>query len=127
MDSKFLRSRNLAFTLIELMIVIAVTAIALLLTAPGMRALIQNSVLRTEADRLLSSINLMRSEAISRNSTVSMCPSSFSYDAVAVCSRNYSDGWIIYTNSDKDREVDTGEEIIIKAFEGFARGIFTEQ
>ena len=122
MDGKFSRRPSLAFTLIELMVVIAVVALTLVSTIPAMRELIQNNVLRGEASRLLSAINLMRSEAISRNSIVSMCPSSFVYDAVAACSRNYSDGWIIYTNSDKDRVVDADTETVIKAFEGLPTG-----
>ncbi|MFT6051790.1 MAG: type IV fimbrial biogenesis protein FimT [Halioglobus sp.] len=122
MAGKYSRTPNLAFTLIELMVVIAIVALTLTSTTPAMLELIHNNALRSEAARLLSAINLMRSEAISRNSTVSMCPSSFVYDAVPVCSRNYSDGWIIYTNGDKDREVDVDTETVLKAFEGLPAG-----
>jgi type IV fimbrial biogenesis protein FimT len=122
MEGKFFRTPNLAFTLIELMVVIAIVALTLVSTIPTMRELIHNNALRSEAARLLSAINLMRSEAIGRNSTVSMCPSSFFYDAVPTCSRNYSDGWIIYTNGDKDRVVDVDTETVLKAFEGLPAG-----
>ena len=120
MDGKAGRIPNLAFTLIELMVAVAILAIGLVVTVPAMRDLVHNNTLRAEASRLLSAINLVRSEAIARNSTVSMCPSSFANDAVAACSRSYSDGWIIFTNNTRDRKVEG--ESILRVFAGLPPG-----
>jgi len=110
------------FTLIELMAVIAVLAIILMVAVPSMRGLIHRNQLRTETSRLLSAINLTRSEAISRNTVVSLCPSAFSSDGVAVCSRSYSDGWIVFTNADRDRVVDKDVDEILRVFKGLPAG-----
>jgi len=110
------------FTLIELMVVIAVLAITVMVAVPSMRGLIHRNQLRTETSRLLSAINLTRSEAISRNAVVSLCPSAFSTDGIAVCSRSYSDGWIVFTNADRDRVVDKDVDEILRVFKGLPTG-----
>lgn len=122
MEVLFPRRSAIGFTLIELMAVTAVLAITLIIAVPPMRGLIHRIQLRTETSRLLSAINLTRSEAISRNTIVSLCPSAFSSDGVAVCSRSYSDGWIVFTNRDRDRVVDAGVDEILRVFKGLPTG-----
>ena len=113
---------NRGFTLIELMLVVAVLGIIVLIAAPSFQRAIHSNQLRTETSRLLSALNLARSEAISRNAIVSLCPSRYASDGVAACSKTYADGWIIFTNSDRDRVVDEGSDNIVKAFEGLPAG-----
>lgn len=110
------------FTLIELMLVVAVLGITVLIAAPSFQRAIHSNQLRTETSRLLSAINLARSEAISRNTIVSLCPSTYVTDGVASCSKTYADGWIVFTNGDRDRVVDQGSDKIVKAFEGLPQG-----
>ena len=57
---------NNGFTLIELMVTVAVLAIVLSLGVPSYRALIINNRLTAQANALVASINLARSEAIKR-------------------------------------------------------------
>lgn len=114
--------RNCGFTLIELMLVVAVLGITVLVAAPSFQRAIHSNQLRTETSRLLSAINLARSEAISRNTIVSLCPSTYVSDGVESCSDTYADGWIVFTNSDRDRVVDPGSDKIIKVFEGLPQG-----
>jgi type IV fimbrial biogenesis protein FimT len=115
-------SSNYGFTLIELMLVVAVLAITLTVAVPSMQRAIHSSQLRTEISRLLSAINLARSEAIANNTIVSLCPSSYVSDGVATCSRNYADGWLVFTNNNRDRDVDEGVDKIVKVFEGLPQG-----
>ena len=118
----FPRKNECGLTLIELMAVIAVLAITLMIAVPPMQGLLHRNRLRTETSRLLSAINLTRSEAISRNTIVSMCPSTFSSNGVAACSRTYSDGWIVFTNADRDRVVDEDVDKILGVFKGLPGG-----
>jgi len=112
----------LGFTLIELMLVLAVLAGAVTIGAPSMRTLLQGNQLRAASSRFLAAINLARSEAVMRNQPVSICPSAMAATGEAVCSGSYRDGWLVYSNSDRDRVVDAGVDTVIRAFEGLPDG-----
>jgi type IV fimbrial biogenesis protein FimT len=58
------------FTLIEMLIGIAVLALLLGLAAPSFMVWIQNTQIRTAADALLNGLQVARTEAIRRNKTV---------------------------------------------------------
>lgn len=64
------------FTVIELMVTVAVMAILAAIAAPSMTGLINSSRLSGQAGELTSALQLARSEAIRRNSQVTVCPSS---------------------------------------------------
>jgi type IV fimbrial biogenesis protein FimT len=61
---------NRGFTIIELMISIALLGLVLILAMPSYRAFIQNSYIRTAAESIQSGLQLARAEAVSRNTQV---------------------------------------------------------
>ena len=93
-------------TLIELMIVLALLAVTLTLAAPSMNQLVHKVRMKAQVSRLLAAINLVRSEAILRNTRVSMCPSSMSVSGDAQCGGDYSAGWIVFVNGDGGADTD---------------------
>lgn len=109
-------------TLIELMITLVVLSIALLAGAPPMQRLIHGNQLRAETGRLLTAINLARSEAIIRNLPVSLCPSAMAVTGNPVCAGEYASGWIVFSNRDRDRVVDDDADEVIRAFESIPGG-----
>ena len=122
MDRMSLLDPVKGLTLIELMVVLVVLAVALSAGVPAMQTLLHNNRMRTEASRLLGAINLARSEAVMRNSPVSLCPSPMAFSGEAVCSGVYADGWIVFSNADKDRVVDSGTDSVLKVFTGLPGG-----
>lgn len=68
------RSRSLTkgFTLVELVITIAVAAIFASLAAPGFRQLIASQRIRTASFDLVSALGYARSEAVKRNTPVAL-------------------------------------------------------
>lgn len=114
--------RSHGFTLVELLAVMAVLAITLSVATPSMRYLLHKSELRAQLSRLLTSINLVRSEAVTRNVPVSMCPSLSPGAALPVCSGSYQDGWIVYSNPNRDSVVDPATDEIVAVFEGMPDG-----
>lgn len=67
------------FTLVELMVVVAVLAVLQTLAAPAFSGLVSSMRLSTAANSLFSSLLLARSEAIKRNSRAVVCKSATGY------------------------------------------------
>lgn len=75
------------FTLTELMITLAIVAILLSLAVPSFNSIIRESRLSTQANELISALNLARSEAIKRGLNVTVTP----------VGGNWNGGWTIAT------------------------------
>lgn len=79
------------FTLIELMVTIAVLAVLLGIAVPSFTESTLGSRLRSEANDLAAGALLARSEAIKRNETVRLCASSDG----TTCAGTWASGWIV--------------------------------
>jgi type IV fimbrial biogenesis protein FimT len=91
------------FSLVELMTVLAITAILLGAGVPGFQALIRNQRLNTSVNGFAGAIHVTRSEAIRRGSRVDLVPA----DGV-----DWSQGWIVFIDQNDNQQVDVGETII---------------
>ena len=65
-------SRFRGFTLLELLVTLAVVAIVTAIAAPSFNDVIERQRVRSAADTLRSTIDLARSEAVKRNAVVSV-------------------------------------------------------
>lgn len=79
--------KNCGFTLVELMITIAIGAILLTLAVPGFQNIISQNRLATEANEIVTALNLARSEAVKRGANVVITPSG----------GDWANGWAITT------------------------------
>lgn len=77
------------FTLIELMVTLAVAAVVLTLGVPSFRDTIRSNRLTVNANSFIGALNLARSEAIKRGMRVS----------VRKTSTNWESGWQVFTDS----------------------------
>jgi type IV fimbrial biogenesis protein FimT len=98
------------FTLIELMIVISLVGILTSLALPSFESFLRKRQMVGSSDLLYTSLYLARSEAVKRNSTVTICKSS---DA-ATCGGSWSDGWLMFEDNNSDGSLD-GAEVVITA------------
>ena len=122
MEKMYSGGRTGGFTVIELMVVLVILAITLSLGTPSMQHLLQGNRLRAESSRFLGAINLARSAAVMRNQPVSICPSAMATTGKAECSGIYAEGWIVFANADRDREVDADSDEVLQVFEGLPAG-----
>lgn len=82
------------FTLVELMITIALVAILAAIAVPAFNELTLGSKLRSQANELAAGALLARSEAIKRNQTATLCASSNGTS----CTGSWADGWIVISS-----------------------------
>ena len=104
-------------TLIELMITLAIAGVLIATAAPSMREFIQNNRSATQINELQATLNLARSEAIKRNSNITICRSN---DGTS-CAGNWQDGWIVFIDDDFDGTVDESDEVL-RVHGGLAEG-----
>jgi type IV fimbrial biogenesis protein FimT len=106
--------KSKGFTLIELMVTLAIAAIVITIGVPSFRQTINSNRLITVANSFIASINLARSEAIKRNSRVVVCGSSNGKECTG---SGYQSGWIVFVDNNNDALCtncgeDTGELVI---------------
>lgn len=90
-------AKTQGFTLVELMIVIAIAAVLLALAIPSFRTTRERAALRSAASGLYTAFERARTEAQLRNSPVAVCPQTAGATSPSCASGgNYSNGWVVY-------------------------------
>jgi type IV fimbrial biogenesis protein FimT len=79
------------FTLIELMVTLAVLGILLGIAVPSYQTFVMNSRMASQTNDLITALSLARSEAVKRAANVTVCASSDG----ATCTGGWEAGWIV--------------------------------
>ncbi len=99
------------FTLVEIMVVLAISAILLAFAAPEFGTIIRNKRLTSEANSFATTLNLARSEAVKRRTNVTVCKSS--NGTACVLTGDLSQGRIVFVDDVSTvGTVDAGETIL---------------
>ena len=100
------------FTLVELLLVLAIGAILTLIAVPSMSGFLSNQKLSSLNAVFLSSLNLARSEAIKRNGRAVLCKSA--NGSTCVNSGGWEQGWIVFHDANNNAQADPGETIVLQ-------------
>ena len=97
---------NGGFTLIELMVTLAIVAIVATLAVPSFRVFVQNNRLTAQNNALITALNIARSEAGKRRQTITVCASS---NGTGCNTSQWELGWLVFSDLDSDAtpDVDT--------------------
>lgn len=85
------------FTLIELMVTIAVLAIVVTIAAPSFTTMINGNRSVALGEELATAFNYARSEAVKRGGRISICASSDGASCTAA--NTWTQGWIVFTDT----------------------------
>lgn len=102
-------STSRGFTLVELMITIAVLAIGSALAYPSFSNVIKSNRVATSTNSLIAAFNLARSEAIRSNRGGGVCPSS---GGVQCDGADWNKGFIAFTDVDNSGAWSAGDKVI---------------
>jgi len=106
------------FTIIEMMIGIAVLAVILTTAVPALGSFFEQQRLTAEANHLVAHLQFARGQAISRNTRVAACPSTDG--ATCTGGNRWGDGWIVYLDPEKTGQPGDTDDVlrVVQGVEG---------
>lgn len=106
------RYSNKGFTIIELMLVVAVMGIMAMIALPAFNDMVQNNRRVSSVNDFLASMHIARSEAITRGQRVSVCRSNASRTACVGAVGSWRDGWLVFSDLNGDGAINGDDEIL---------------
>lgn len=101
------------FSLSEMLATVAIVAVVTSIGLPMLRGFIDDAAVSTAADQILASLNYTRSEAVKRNTRVTMCRSGDGATCAADADvGDWRHGWIIFVDDADAGALDADDEIL---------------
>ncbi len=111
------RQQGLGFTLVEVLVVIALVTVLLSLAAPSFTRISQAAAISSGVNQFLADMRFARSDAIRRGGGVVLCRSDDPESPGATCSTTvgnsgWASGWIVFHDLDGDGARDADEDLL---------------
>ena len=102
LEMKHYCARELGFTLIELMVTLAIAAILMVVAVPSMTAYKRNAELTSATTTLLAALNSARGEAMKRGMSAMVVPTSNG--------TNWNTGWVVFVDKNRTQVYDASAD-----------------
>ena len=111
-----MRKKHSGFTLMELMVTLAVASVLLGLAVPNFRDFIRNSRLTSAANDLIGALNAARTEAIKRQLPVAVCATGDATASPPVCSGGAYTAWVVWVDANNNWIPDNvaAEQVLVR-------------
>jgi type IV fimbrial biogenesis protein FimT len=100
-------TQSRGFTLLELVIIIAILGLTMAFAAPGLLSMIKNNRISGAANDFVAAMQFAKAETASRINPVTLCKSNATGSA-CVGGDDWQQGWIVFSDLDGNAAVDTG-------------------
>lgn len=99
------------FTLVELLVVLAVGSILLAIAIPGYAFLVNAGRLATVTNDLVTVLHLARSEAVKRSARVTVCKTGSTLAATPACdaTADWHEGWLVFVDGGVPGVIDAND------------------
>ncbi len=104
------RDRAGGFTLLEALVVLAVAGVLVALAAPALSGMRARHQLQAQAEGLLDSLVLARSEALRRQQRVTLCPRT--RDNACDATAPWQNGWLVFVDANDNAQREAEESLI---------------
>ena len=115
-----MKKKNHGFTLIELIVTVAVFSILAAMVAPSFTSFTDSSRRASQVNVLSGALSYARSEAIKRNSTVSMCARTSNAETCSGAN-SWQNGWLVFDDVDGNGSLGIGDTLL-RVFNPIASG-----
>ena len=104
------------FTLLELIIIIAIIGIATAFAAPGLSTMISNNRISSNASDFAAALQLAKAEAVARVNPVIVCKKNTGSTG-CIGDGDWSQGWIVFSDDNGNDGLDVGDEDLLLVHE----------
>ncbi|WP_435237091.1 GspH/FimT family pseudopilin [Psychromonas sp. PT13] len=106
--------KSSGFTVVELLVSIAIMAIVLGIGVPSFNELIRNSAIRSNSNDIVVALNYARMEAVKRGDNIILS------QRIVTAPTSWSGGVVVWVDTDGDDTLDAGEEL--RLWDAFSNG-----
>lgn len=104
--------KSTGFTLIEVMVTLAIIAVLMGIGTPSYRYITNSSRISSEMNSLVGTLQFARAEAIKQGLPVTVCASTTGISCSAT--NTWQGGWIVFLDNNGNAVVDAGDSILRK-------------
>lgn len=103
------------FSLLEMMVTLAIASVLLTFALPSFRTILSSSQISSTVNEFVFALQTARSEAIKRAGPVALCHSQSPLEPGATCDgSSFVDGWIVYADTDGSGTHNVDDELILQ-------------